>query len=418
MRYLSILSVFVLCSMSISAQKKIPLVYDVENTGAKVTPVFPTRQEAPKTIGLTDPLEWSNGKGRVKKFSKWSKRRGEIAKEIQHYEIGEKPVVPPSAVKAKMDGEKLIVDVTVNGQTLQLSATIKYPETGQAPYALMIGTSGIALPPAVYSTRPIATMVFSERQVANYSQFGKRGDRGDYEFDRLYPSLKQNGAYSEWAWGLSRLLDGLQQLGTEVTKIDMKHIGVTGCSYAGKMALFCGAFDERVALVITQEPGGGGAAAWRYSSWMNAQPGATAVEGIDNTDYHWFMESLKENYGGENVSYLPYDHHELVAMVCPRAILMLGNPDYAWLADPAAYVSMNAAIKVWEQFGIDDRIGYSIVAGHGHCQLPESQYPEVEAYIDKFLLGKDNGNTKVRKAPEGYADIDLETWIGWWGKKK
>ena len=58
------------------------------------------------------------------------------------------------------------------------------------------------------------------------------------------------------------LLDGLQQLGPEVTKIDTKHIGVTGCSYAGKMALFCGAFDERVALTIAQEPGGGGAAAW------------------------------------------------------------------------------------------------------------------------------------------------------------
>lgn len=31
---------------------------------------------------------------------------------------------------------------------------------------------------------------------------------------------------------------------------------------------------------------------------------------------------------------------------------------------------------------------YSIVGGHPHCMLPESQYPEVEAFIDKFLLGK------------------------------
>ena len=125
------------------------------------------------------------------------------------------------------------------------------------------------------------------------------------------------------------------------------------------------------------------------------------------------MESMRENFGGDSVAYLPHDHHELVAMVCPRALLMLGNPDYPWLADPSAYVSMNGAIKVWEQFGIEDRVGYSIVAGHGHCQLPKEQYPEVEAYIDRFLLGKKDVNTKVRIAPEGYKDIDLKRWIVW-----
>ena len=74
---------------------------------------------------------------------------------------------------------------------------------------------------------------------------------------------------------------------------------------------------------------------------------------------------------------------------------------------------MNGAIKVWEQFGIADRVGYSIVPGHGHCQLPEVQFPEVEAYIDRFLLGKENQNTKVRIAPESYKDITLNYWIPW-----
>ena len=393
----------------------IPFVYDVENTGADASPILPKRDEAKKVDPLPDPLEWSDGSGRVSDFSDWAQRRGEIAKEIQHYEIGTKPVVDPSAVKASMDGNTLKVEVTVNGQTLQLSATINYPNNGEAPYALMIGTSGISLPSAVYSSRPIATMTFSESQVNNYSQFGSPAGRGNYAFDKLYPDLKNNGAYSEWAWGLSRLLDGLQQLGPEVTKIDMSRIGVTGCSYAGKMALFCGAFDERVALTIAQEPGGGGAAAWRYSRWLNAQPNAESVEGLDNTDYNWFMQSLRDTYNGKNVSYLPHDHHELAAMVCPRALLMLGNPDYVWLADPSAYVSMNGAIKVWEQFGIEDRVGYSIVAGHGHCSLPQSQYPEVEAYIDKFLLGKEDANTTVRIAPSSYSKIDLDWWMGWWG---
>ena len=420
MKKLITLTAVLLSSLSMTAQN-LPLVYETENTGANATPSLPAKEQCRKIEQLPDPLEWSDGSSRVTKFADWSLRRGEIAKEIQHYEIGTKPVVDPSAVKAQMDGDTLKVDVTVNGQTLHLQALISYPSIGEAPYPLMIGTSMISLPKDIFASRPIATMTYRESQVNNYSQFGGRmgrkpAGRGNYDFDRLYPELKDNGAYSEWAWGLSRLIDGLQQLGPEVTKIDTKHIGVTGCSYAGKMALFCGAFDERVALTIAQEPGGGGAAAWRYSRYMNIQPGAEAVENLDKTDYNWFMESMRENFGEENVAYLPHDHHELAAMVCPRALLMLGNPDYPWLADPSAYVSMNGAIKVWEQFGIEDRVGYSIVAGHGHCQLPKGQYPEVEAYIDRFLLGKDNVDTKVRIAPENYKDIDLNYWIGWWGK--
>ncbi len=363
-------------------EKPIPLVYDVENTGAEYAlPLMPTVADLPVIHDLPDALEGVND------FSDWSRRRSEIAAMIQHYGIGQKPAVnKEEQVKARMSGDTLIVNVTVNGETLTLSSVISYPKEGEAPYPLMIGTSGISLPREMFDVRPIATMVYRESQVNSYSQFFRRDGktRGDYEFDRLYPELKENGAYSEWAWGLSRLIDGLQLLGPEVTKIDTEHIGVTGCSYAGKMALFCGAFDERVALTIAQEPGGGGAAAWRVSHTM------TEVESLERTDYNWFMESMKENFKGDNVYRLPYDHHELCAMVCPRALLLLGNPDYKWLADSAMQVSADAAHKVWERFGIGDRMACDIVGGHPHCRLHESQYPIVESFIDRFLLGKED----------------------------
>jgi hypothetical protein len=328
----------------------------------------------------------------VKKFKDWSKRRSNISHMIQHYGIGTKPAVKPGEVKARMEGDSmLVVDVTVNGQTLTLTSQIRYPKVGQPPYALMIGTSMMSLPRQLFEGRPIAIMNFHEKQVNDYGQFGRHHERGEHNFDRLYPDLKDNGAYSEWAWGLSRLLDGLQQLGPEVTKIDMQHIGVTGCSYAGKMALYCGAFDERIALTIAQEPGGGGAAAWRASHESTEN-----VEDLDKTDYHWFKESQRENFHGDSVYRLPYDQHELCAMVCPRALLLLGNPDYKWLSDEAMLVSAKAARPVWEKFGIADRMGWSIVDGHGHCQLPPSQFPEVQAFIDKFLLGRDTNTSDIR----------------------
>lgn len=377
---LSAIMIFIV-GVSVKAQKNIPLVYDEENTGAKYNlKSFPEYGKLPTIKELPEPLEWSDGKGKVKKFSQWRKRRAEIASEIQHYEIGEKPAVKKEQVKARMNGDTLIVDITVGEKTITLSSVITYPKTGKAPYPLLIGTSHISLPYPMLKDMPLAMMTYHENQVNGYSQFHGNKDRTTYPFVHLYPDLIDNGAYSEWAWGFSRLIDGLQQLGEERTKIDTRRIGVTGCSYAGKMALFCGAFDERVALTIAQEPGGGGAAAWRVSHTMEG------VEDLDHTDYHWFKESLREHFHGDSVYQLPYDHHELCAMVCPRALLVLGNPDYTWLADESARQSVEAASKVWQFFGIGDRIGLSIVGGHMHCQLHESQYGIVSDFIHRILL--------------------------------
>ena len=387
-----LLLLMLVTSVTLQAQRQQPpLVYTAENTGAQfAAPALPAPDQLPVIRELPDPLEG------VKGFADWAKRRSDISHMIQHYGIGTKPTMEDGQVAAHMKGDTLVVYVTVNGHTLRLQSEIRYPKVGKPPYALMMGTSMMALPRQLFEDRPIAIMNFHEKQVNDYGQFGKHHERGEHDFDRLYPELSKNGAYSMWAWGLSRLIDGLQQLGPEVTKIDTKHIGVTGCSYAGKMALYCGAFDERVALVVAQEPGGGGAAAWRKSHELTLL--GKNLEDIDKTDYHWFMESQKENFRGDSVYRLPYDQHELCAMVCPRALLLLGNPDYEWLADASMVVSAEAAKKVWERFGIGDRMGWSIVYGHGHCQLPERQFPEVQAFIDRFLLGRKADTKDVRIA--------------------
>lgn len=393
-----VLFLLALFSLNTNAQQAsdIPLVYEQENSFftsnhiEKRTYKILSFDELTPTSQLRNPLQWYNCNEAVNAFEDWEGRRNEIAGLIQQFGIGEKPAVSKDAIKARMDADTLIVDVTVNGKTLTLRSEIRYPQSGTPPYALMIGTSGISLPRQLLETRPLATMIFHEAQVNGYSQWQAQGKRGEYPFDMLYPHLKDNGAYSEWAWGLSRLIDGLQLLGEKVTKIDTQHIGVTGCSYAGKMALFCGAFDERIALTIAQEPGGGGAAAWRASRLLGN------VESLERTDYNWFLESMKDNFSGDSLALMPYDHHELCAMVCPRALLVLGNTDYEWLADESALVSLREARKVWQHFGIQNRMGFSIMGGHPHCQLPKEQFPEVEAFIDRFLLGKEADTKNVQ----------------------
>ena len=212
------------------------------------------------------------------------------------------------------------------------------------------------------------------------------------------------GAYCAWPWGISRLIDGLEKVGKK-SRIDLSHLAVSGCSFAGKMALFAGAFDERIALTIAQEPGGGGVDSWRVSETLGN------VETLGRTSYAWFLESMRQ-FAGKNVNRLPIDHHELAALIAPRALLVLGNTDYEWLAEESNYVSCQAARMVWKAFGIEDRMGFSIQGGHMHCMLPESQYPEVEAFIDKFLLGKTDVDTFVSKA-DMFEDVDYLKWMPW-----
>jgi len=378
-----------------------PLVYDVENTGVDCTkPPLPTIDELPIVEPLTDPFEWSDGSGRDTTFASWLRRRAEISAEIQNYEIGPKPV-RPDTITASYAGDSLTVNITENGQTLTLTSHVILP-SGDGPFPAVIGmgSGSGSLPPEIFTSRNVALIPFNFWEVMAWQQV-----RGSEPINRLYPDLAYMGAYSAWSWGISRLIDGLELVQSDL-KIDLTHLAVTGCSFAGKMALFAGAFDERIALTIAQESGGGGAAAWRVSQTLGN------VETLGATSHVWFMNSMFQ-FAGNNVSKLPEDHHELVAMVAPRALLVIGNPDMVWLAEESGYVSSRAAKQVWDTFGVPDRMGFSFVGGHGHCSLPTSQYPEVEAFVDKFLLGDTTANTNITTNPYEY--VDHQRWINWWG---
>lgn len=397
---LSTMACFMLASVA-SAQKNIPLVYDCENSAASYkVPQEPSFEKLPSIETLPDPFAWANGNGRSTKFKDWEKHRAEIMQRIQYYEIGKKPVVKKEQIKAELKNDTLIVDITENGETLRLKSFIKYPKgEGPFPAIIGIGMGTGSLPPAIFESRGIAQITFNFTQVMTHTQ-----KRGNEPINKLYPDQIDMGAYCAWPWGVSRIIDALEIIGKK-SKIDMKHLAISGCSFAGKMALFAGAFDERIALVIAQEPGGGGVDAWRVSETLGN------VETLGRTNYQWFLESMRR-FSEKNVSKLPIDHHQLAALVAPRALLVLGNTDYEWLADESNYVSCHAARKVWEAFGIADRMGFSIEGGHMHCQLPKSQYPEVEAFVDKFLLGKKDVDTNVMKA-EKFKDVDYNKWMPW-----
>jgi hypothetical protein len=395
---LLLLNVFV--AVNLFAQSTPPLVYDKENTGASFPkPVMiDDLNQLPFIQQLPDPFAWADGSGRSTNFADWEKRRNEIKAQIEHYEIGTKPDRPEN-ITATFANNVLTVNVTVNGQTLTLTSNIILPE-GNGKFPAIIGINGGSgsLPSNIFTNRNIAQIPFNFSQVMAHQQ-----TRGSEPINKLYPDLIYIGAYSAWSWGISRLIDGIEIALAD--KIDLSHLAVSGCSFAGKMALFAGAFDERIALTIAQESGGGGYTAWRVSETLGA------VENLGSTDYHWFIEDMRK-FAGNNVPKLPIDHHELMAMVAPRALLVTGNEGWEWLADRSGYVASRATQKIYETFDIGDRFGLVNFGGHMHCDLPATEVPAVSAFVDKFLLGDQTANTNIFEHP--YATYNYKFWMSDW----
>lgn len=419
------IATMLLCGAAIvsNAQQKqvsattIPFVYPTENSGAsfaKPQKLTPNQMESCPL--LPDPFAWSDGSGRSEDFADWEKRRNEIKAEVEYYEIGEKPEVDRDDVDATFENGKLTVTVKVGENIATLTSDISFPQgDGPFPVFISMGMSGLTS-----QFEGCATMSFSHDQVAKYGNDSKRYP--DDQFNQLYPELYESGNYSKWAWGVSRLIDGLEiaKEKGQLTKIDLAHIAVSGCSYAGKMAMFCGAFDERIALTVAQEPGGGGASAWRTIANTSKKFGIN-VEGIGNTNYSWFMASMQNFNGKQDI--LPHDHHELLAMCAPRALLVIGNPDMEWLCDYSTYITCRAVEKIYETFGIEDRFGFVIDGGHGHCSSTAAENAAVKAFAQKFLFGDNSVNTMIRTVTSGSSyptlgDMDEDEYAEWYAEWK
>ena len=156
------------------------------------------------------------------------------------------------------------------------------------------------------------------------------------------------------------------------------------------------AFDERIALTIAQENGGGGAPSWRVSHDIEAQG---TVEDIDDTDYNWFGGQMLP-FSGANVYKLPVDHHELMAMVAPRALLETGNSEFYFLSNGSNYISARATQRIFYTLGIGDRFGFYIDGNHGHCATLPAEAAPLQAFVSKFMLGQTNANTDVAIYPD------------------
>ena len=181
-------------------------------------------------------------------------------------------------------------------------------------------------------------------------------------------------ALGAWAWALSRGLD----LAETIPEIDASKCVATGSSRLGKTALLAAARDERFAVCVPNQTGGGGAPLAKRDYGENV---ATEMRSFP----HWYCRAYAKYAANEAA--MPFDQHLLLASIAPRALLVEGF-NQGWFDAKGEWLSCRAASPAWEFLG--------------EPGLPAGDYPES---YSTSLIGRKLGYAR-RGGNHGIAGID------------
>jgi hypothetical protein len=347
---------------------------------------------------LPDPFKRLDGT-RISAKSDWRCRRAEIKELAERSVYGQKPGRPES-VTGTVSRTGITVNVTHQGRTASFSASVDLPSgTGPFPAVVVLGGLGA----------DTATIKASGAAVVNFDPYtvGKEGTPRTNKqgaFYSVYGSSNSSGLLVAWSWGVSRIIDVIEQSGGSVLRPDAT--GVTGCSRFGKGAFAAGAFDQRIDLTMPIESGSAGTGIFRgIPGESGAQPLSSAY-----SEQPWLGDAFGSFTGSP--ANLPVDTHEVVAMVAPRGLFIMENPHVDWLGARSGSVAALGGAEVYKALGAGSNISYwSDVQDGTHCAVRSEWRAPLQQSIARFLRdsGTAPGVFRVSPAKSG----NLAQWRNW-----
>ncbi|TWT77981.1 hypothetical protein Pla123a_17800 [Posidoniimonas polymericola] len=298
-------------------------------------------------LDLPDPLVAENGQAVTSEHQWFKQRRPEMLELFRTQVYGRAPIGRPGGMRWElenedpqaMDGAATLSQVAIHlpgrGGEAVVHLTLFTPNNVEEPtpgFLLICNRDLENIDPTRREKSPFwpaerliergyfaATFHYADIDPDEHDDF-QNGVHGLYD-DPDHPRPDDAwGSVAAWAWGASRVMDYLESR----ADIDRERVAVVGHSRGGKTALWCGAEDQRFALVVSNNSGCTGAALARRKH-------GERVARINRSFPHWFCENY--NRYNDNEDALPVDQHELVALVAPRLAYIASASEDDW-ADP------------------------------------------------------------------------------------
>lgn len=303
---------------------------------------------------LPDLLTLENGKS-VKTSSVWMKnRRPEILSYFTDCMYGRMPGKPEGLHFKKIADDEPVYDgkavrrrvlVCLDAQEAQTFEILIHIPSGKGPFPVFVGLNfketndetiekeaNRRWPFEMIVERGFAVITATRNSIEPDDPNNPQGGvcewyGGDYSW----------GAISAWAWGISRIIDYVE---TD-SDIDVKHVAVIGHSRLGKTALWAGANDKRISLVVSNNAGCCGDAISRRKF------GETFSE-IRKNFPHWFCPAFKD-YTEET---LPVDQNGLAALIAPRPLFIASAAEDLWADPKGEWLCAKTVQPVYDLFGL------------------------------------------------------------------